>query len=135
MKKIVLWVAGILIVILLLAYGVFWSMIYFGMETPKDNDVIERSLEQIQKPAYISADGAISPAGEKHPGEIVHDDKIDGQVWTKRAAEVPQTIAWVKLYEKWIPVVRIEITGTPDRLEITSYGPGDQFLQTTLQAP
>ena len=43
-KKIILWIAGIAIVTPLLAYGVFWLILYFTLETPKDNDVIERDL-------------------------------------------------------------------------------------------
>lgn len=78
--------------------------------------------------------GAESPKGERHPGTIEHDDKIEGRVWTRRADEVPPTIAWVQLDGKWIPVIRIEITGTPDRREITKYGPGGQMLETTVQA-
>ncbi len=79
--------------------------------------------------------GSLSPAGDRHPGEIVHNDKVDKRVWTKNAAEVPPTIAWVKAGEKWTPVVRIEITGTADRREITKFGPGGVFLETTVQAP
>jgi hypothetical protein len=79
--------------------------------------------------------GAISPAGDRHPGEIVHEDKIENRVWTKRADEVPPTIAWVEVEGKWIPVVRIEIAGTSGHREITKFGPGGQFLETTVQSP
>jgi hypothetical protein len=54
--------------------------------------------------------GARSPAGESHPGQIVHDDKVDGRTWTRAAAEVPMTIAWVEVNGTRKPVVRIEIT-------------------------
>ncbi|MDO8630665.1 MAG: hypothetical protein Q7R41_09230 [Phycisphaerales bacterium] len=73
--------------------------------------------------------GALSPAGEKHPGEIVHEDSVDRRMWKRTAAEVPLSIAWAKLNGKWIPVVRIVITGTSEHREMTSYGPGGQFLQ------
>ena len=32
--------------------------------------------------------GALSPAGDKHPGEILHEDKVDGRTWTRAASEV-----------------------------------------------
>lgn len=82
-----------------------------------------------------AVNGSISPAGDKHPGEIVHDDKVDKRVWTKRAEEVPPTIAWVRSDGKWIPVVRIEITGTRERREIAKFGAGGLFLETTVQGP
>lgn len=82
-----------------------------------------------------AVNGALSPAGDRHPGEIVFDDKVDGRVWTERAAEVPQSIAWVKLGGNWIPVVRIVSTGVPGRREITKFGPGGRFLETTVQGP
>ncbi len=78
---------------------------------------------------------AVSPAGDRHPGEIVHDDKVDKRVWTRRAEEVPRTIAWVESEGKWVPVVRIEITGTPERREMAKFGPGGRFLETTIQGP
>ena len=60
-----------------------------------------------------AANGELSPAGARHPGTIVFNDKTDGRVWTKRAAEVPQTIAWVEAGAEWVPVVRIETSGAP----------------------
>jgi hypothetical protein len=79
--------------------------------------------------------GARSPAGEAHPGQIVHDDKVDGRTWTRAAAEVPTTIAWVEVNGTWKPVVRIEITGTVTQRRITKFGPDGQMLETTIQAP
>jgi hypothetical protein len=79
--------------------------------------------------------GATSPSGQKHPGEIVHDDKIDGRTWTRNAADVPPTIAWVQVDETWVAVVRIEITGTADARRFTKFGPDGQMLETTIQAP
>ena len=76
--------------------------------------------------------GALSPAGERHPGEIVNDDKVDGRVWTDKAADVPVTIAWVNSEGKWVPVVRIEITGTQARREIAKFGPDGRFLEHSL---
>lgn len=74
---------------------------------------------------------ALSPAGDKHPGQIVNDDKVDGRAWTEDAAAVPATVAWVNAGGTWKPVVRIEITGTPERRRITKFGPGGEFLEAT----
>jgi hypothetical protein len=79
--------------------------------------------------------GAISPTGERHPGEIVHEDKVAGRVWTERAENVPQGIAWARVDDKWVAVVKIRVTGTADRREITRFGVDDKFLDTTVQAP
>jgi len=83
----------------------------------------------------IMENGAQSPAGETHPGEILHEDKIDGRTWTRAAGEVPLTIAWVEVNGTWKPVVRIEITGTADQRRITKFGADGQMLETTIQAP
>lgn len=79
--------------------------------------------------------GARSPAGDSHPGQIVHDDKVEGRTWTRSAAEVPATIAWVEVDGSWRPVVRIEITGTPAQRRITKFGADGKMLETTIQAP
>jgi hypothetical protein len=81
------------------------------------------------------SNGAYSPTGERHPGEIVNDNKVDGRTYTKSAADVPKTIAWVKVDGTWQAVVKIEVTGTSDRLEITQYGVDGKMLQRTIQAP
>ena len=77
--------------------------------------------------------GAVSPAGDQHPGEIVHDDKVDGRTWTRAASEVPVTIAWVEVDTIWEPVVRIEITGTAEQRRITKFGKDGKMLETTIQ--
>ena len=64
-----------------------------------------------------------------------NNDKVEGRSWTKRAEEVPPTIAWVKVEQTWVPVVRIEITGTAERREITKFGPDGRVLERTIQAP
>lgn len=79
--------------------------------------------------------GATSPAGDKHPGQIVHDDKIDGRTFTKQADEVPVTIAWVEVEGIWKPVTRIEITGSRERRSITKFGTNGDMLETTVAAP
>lgn len=84
---------------------------------------------------HTMENGARSPAGDVHPGEIVHDDKIEGKTWTRAAAEVPTSIAWVNVAGAWKPVVRIEITGTVDRRRITKFGADGQMLESTIQAP
>jgi hypothetical protein len=77
--------------------------------------------------------GAVSPSGERHPGEIVHEDKIDGRTWTKAAHEVPVGIAWVELNKVWEPVLRIEITGTAGQRRITKFGKDGKLLESTIQ--
>jgi hypothetical protein len=77
--------------------------------------------------------GAVSPAGDQHPGEIVHEDKIDGRTWTRAASEVPVTIAWVEVNKVWEPVVRIEITGTAEQRRITKFGKDGKMLESTIQ--
>src|ERR1700712_218554 len=73
--------------------------------------------------------GAHSPTGEAHPGQIVHDDKVDGRTWTAAAADVPKTIAWVDVNGAWKAVVRIEITGTQDQRRITKFGTDGKMLE------
>jgi len=68
-----------------------------------------------------------------HPGEILFDDLVDNRKWVEQADEVPETIAWVNLDGKTYPVVRIEITGTPEQRRITKFGEDGQMLETTLQ--
>ncbi len=79
--------------------------------------------------------GATSPAGDKHPGEILHIDHVDGRQWTRAAVEVPQAVAWVEVDGAWRPVLRIEITGSPERREIIKFGAGGAFLESTVQSP
>lgn len=75
--------------------------------------------------------GAVSPAGDKHPGQIVYDDRVEDRTWTEDAADVPATIAWGKVHDHWKPVVRIEITGAGDQREMAAFGPSHELLQTT----
>jgi hypothetical protein len=79
--------------------------------------------------------GAHSPAGDKHPGQILHEDKVDGRTWTRAASEVPVTIAWVQVSGAWKPVTRIEITATAEQRRFTKFGADGQMLETTIQAP
>jgi len=79
--------------------------------------------------------GMTSPSGETHPGTIIHDHKVDGRQWTENAADVPQTIAWAQVESAWVAVVRIEITGTSERLRMTRFGPDGQMLESTIQSP
>lgn len=78
---------------------------------------------------------ASQPNEATHPGEIVHDDKVDGRSWTVKASEVPETIAWVTVNGVREPVVRIEITGTREQRRFTKFGRDGQMLETTIQAP
>lgn len=86
-----------------------------------------------QETTMTGTGGAASPAGDQHPGEIVHDDKIDGRTWTRAASEVPVTIAWVEVGGIWEPVVRIEITGTAEQRRITKFGKDGKMLESTIQ--
>ena len=79
--------------------------------------------------------GDVSPTGEKHPGTIAHEDQVDGRKWTVRAAEVPRTIAWIKVHERWVAVTRIVAIGTRERREILQYAADGTLLQSTIQAP
>jgi hypothetical protein len=78
-----------------------------------------------------AANGARSPSGDKHPGQIEYDDRVDGRIWTQSAAEVPVTIAWVEVDARWQPVVRIQIDGAGDQREITKFGPDHALLEVT----
>lgn len=75
--------------------------------------------------------GAVSPTGERHPGQIEYDDRVEDRVWTQAASDVPPTIAWVEIGAVWKPVVRIEIRGTGDAREIAKYGPDHALLEIT----
>ena len=77
--------------------------------------------------------GAISPSGKKHPGKILHEDLVDGRRWTKKASEVPQSIAWVNVDDDWHAVVRIEITGAAGRRHISKFGIDGNLLESTIQ--
>ncbi|MFO0578461.1 MAG: hypothetical protein U1A78_31030 [Polyangia bacterium] len=80
----------------------------------------------------MNPNGSTSPDGDKHPGEIVHNDRIEGRSYTRRADQVPPTIAWVKVAGTWKPVVRIEITGSKERRCFTKFGADGQMLETTV---
>ena len=81
-----------------------------------------------EAPSGKAPNGALSPSGEKHPGEIVFEDKMEKRTWTEAAADVPPMIAWVRGGGKWTAVVLIKITGNAQRREITKFGPGGEFL-------
>lgn len=76
--------------------------------------------------------GGASPDGQRHPGQIVHEDQVSGRTWKTPATEVPQPIAWVEMDGKWIPVLKIVVTGSGDRREITKFGPQGETLERTL---
>lgn len=88
-------------------------------------------IEALAPTTETSMNGATSPSGEPHPGEILHEDRVDGRTWTVLAKDVPPTIAWVEVGGRWVPVLRIEITGTPALRRITKFGPDGAFLETT----
>ena len=80
----------------------------------------------------MNPNGSTSPDGDKHPGEIVHNDRSEDRSYTRRADEVPPSIAWVKVAGTWKPVVRIEITGSKERRCFTKFGADGQMLATTV---
>jgi hypothetical protein len=80
------------------------------------------------------ANGATSPAGDKHPGEIQFVDHVDGREWTMKATEVPQPIAWKQLAGVWHAVVQIESTGSPQHREVKSFGQHGEFLEVTMHS-
>ena len=79
--------------------------------------------------------GAVSPAGDQHPGTIAYEDQVEGRQWTRPAAEVPQSVAWVDVNGVWQPVVRIVSTGTADQREIAKFGVDGGLLEITVQSP
>ncbi len=76
--------------------------------------------------------GALSPDGDQHPGEIVFENLVENRTHSEPATEVPVGIAWVKLAGRWVPVVKIIITGAGRIREMTSFGPDGQFLSRTV---
>lgn len=86
-------------------------------------------------PKEPAMSAAISPTGEPHPGEILHDDKVDGRSWTVKASDVPPTIGWVQVGGTWHAVVRIEISGTREQRRFTKFGRDGAWLESTVQAP
>lgn len=79
--------------------------------------------------------GAHSPTGDVHPGVIEHSDATTGRIWQRKAAEVPQTIAWGQIDGRWIPVVRVKAAGNPGQRRISRFGPDGQLIDSTVQAP
>lgn len=73
--------------------------------------------------------GEKSPSGEKHPGDVSFDDKIENRTYTRRAGSLVLSSAWVKVGDAWKAVVRIEITGTPEKKTFTKYGTDGKVLE------
>lgn len=103
-----------------------------------DDTMATKSTSDTDNPAEsASADptGASSPTGAAHPGEIAFADEVDDRTWTKKAADVPQTIAWVRVDDQWKAVAQIVITGTAERRRMTKLDADGAMLETTIQAP
>ena len=79
----------------------------------------------------IAATGAVSPTGERHPGQIEYDDRVEDRTWTQAASEVPTSVAWVEVDDVWRPVVRLELRGAGDAREIVKYGADHALLEIT----
>jgi len=103
----------------------------------KSPEVVTRAALTVVSIATMAMACAPVPApdGQAHPGVILHEDRIDGRTWTVPARDVPPTIAFVRVDDRYVPVVRIEITGTPSQRRITKFGPDGQMLESTVQAP
>lgn len=76
-----------------------------------------------------------SPAGDVHPGKVVTDDQVKGTKKEQDASELPSTLVWVDVDGSYVPVVRIEVTGTEQARRITKFGPDGQMLDTTTMRP
>jgi|GEM_PF-1543073 len=96
---------------------------------------VTSEVETVAPEQEPSMSAATSPTGEPHPGDIVNDDKVDGRTWTVKASEVPPTIGWVQVGAEWQAVVRIEISGTPERRRITKFGVDGTMLESTVMSP
>jgi hypothetical protein len=80
--------------------------------------------------------GVESPSGERHPGRIEFEDRVEGRTWTESPAKLTQTMAWAEVdSDRWLPVVRIVTDGVPGRLEIKRFGPDGGLLDVTAQRP
>lgn len=100
---------------------------------PGCNHERPQQAQAIQKESTVS-NGATSPTGESHPGEVLFDDKVEGRNYTRKASELPTTMAWVEVAGRYEPVLRIEVTGSPERREATKFGRDGKFLETTVQS-
>jgi hypothetical protein len=80
----------------------------------------------------MDMNGASSPAGDRHPGEIVFEDSSDGRRWTEKADDNEQSVAWVEADGAWRPVVRVVLGRAEGFKEITKYGPNDEPLEHTI---
>ncbi len=70
-----------------------------------------------------------------HPGKIFFEDKVDDRTWEETIDNVPESMAWVNVNGVDHAVVRITVTGTPQRRCITKFGAEGEFLETTIQGP
>lgn len=67
-----------------------------------------------------------------HPGSIVMVD-VDGSEKTVNVAEVPPNIAFARVGDAQIPVVRVVATATPGGRRIESYSAAGRLLSSTVQ--
>ena len=95
------------------------------------NSHVDTNQDKVTK--FMTA--ATSPSGEAHPGQIENIDKIENKTWVEQASDVPQSIGWVRTNDVWVPVVRIEITRSDLRIEVTKFGKNRTLLETTVSSP
>lgn len=79
--------------------------------------------------------GNESPNGDIHPGTVVTKDDVRNLEKTEKAEDLPPFITWVDVNGVYKPVVRIEVTGDPDRLRITKFGEDGTMLESTVMSP
>lgn len=80
--------------------------------------------------------GAVSPSGERHPGEVEFDDQVEGRHWREPAGDLSQTMAWGEVEPgRWVAITRIQTSGAPGRLEITRFDADGRLVDVTVQRP
>jgi hypothetical protein len=83
-----------------------------------------------------AASGAVSPSGDRHPGPIEFQDRVDGRTWKEDPDTLPQTMSWAELEPgRWVAVTRIVTDGVPGRLEIKRFASDGTLLDVTVQRP
>jgi hypothetical protein len=72
---------------------------------------------------------------KKHPGKIDFFQLIEGKLELKKTElieKIPESMRFVNLDGKEVPVVKCVSQNMGDHLEIIEYGPKDKFLRSTI---